>query len=110
MIIRRHAMTAITALLIVGATAGPAAANHLPGYPDGPNHAFGEMVAYSLAFPVGSGHSYGAGSDSFIFRVGERITEVQDLAPKTRDYLDRGKIYLHYGEYAKYRRKIKMND
>jgi hydroxymethylglutaryl-CoA synthase len=49
----------------------------------------------------------GAGSDAFIFRVTDRIDEVRDLAPRTRDYLDRNKVYLEYGAYAKYRRKIR---
>jgi hydroxymethylglutaryl-CoA synthase len=50
----------------------------------------------------------GAGSDSFVFRVTDRITEVQDLAPKTRVQLDENKIYLEYGAYAKLRGKIRM--
>jgi len=49
----------------------------------------------------------GAGSDAFIFRVTDRIDEVRDLAPRTRDFLDRNKVYLEYGAYAKYRRKIR---
>jgi hydroxymethylglutaryl-CoA synthase len=49
----------------------------------------------------------GAGSDAFIFRVTDRIDEVRDLAPKTRDLLDRNKVYLDYGTYAKFRRKIR---
>jgi hydroxymethylglutaryl-CoA synthase len=49
----------------------------------------------------------GAGSDAFIFRVTDRIDEVRDLAPRTRDLLDRNKVYLEYGVYAKYRRKIR---
>jgi hydroxymethylglutaryl-CoA synthase len=48
----------------------------------------------------------GAGSDAFVFTVTDRIKEVQDLAPKTRDMLERDKRYLSYGEYAKYRGKI----
>jgi hypothetical protein len=35
------------------------------------------------------------------------MDEVRDLAPKTRDLLDRHKNYLEYGVYAKYRRKIR---
>jgi hydroxymethylglutaryl-CoA synthase len=50
----------------------------------------------------------GAGSDSFIFRVTGRISEVQDLAPKTRPQLDENKFYLEYGAYAKLRGKIRM--
>ncbi|NIM20133.1 MAG: hydroxymethylglutaryl-CoA synthase [Candidatus Latescibacteria bacterium] len=49
----------------------------------------------------------GAGSDAFVFTVTERIKEVQDLAPKTRDQLDNNKRYLEYGEYAKFRGKIR---
>ena len=51
----------------------------------------------------------GAGSDGFIFRVTERIKEVQDLAPKTRPQLDENKIYVDYGTYAKFRKKILKN-
>lgn len=50
----------------------------------------------------------GAGSDSFVFRVLDRVTEVQGLAPKTRPQLDENKIYLSYGQYAKLRGKIRM--
>jgi len=49
----------------------------------------------------------GAGSDAFIFEVTERIEEVRDLAPKTRDLLEKNRKYLEYGEYAKFRQKIK---
>ena len=49
----------------------------------------------------------GAGSDAFIFEVTPRIEQVRDLAPKTRDILDHNKHYLEYGEYAKFRRKIR---
>ena len=52
----------------------------------------------------------GAGSDAFIFEVQDRIKEVQGLAPKTRDILDKNKHYLEYGEYAKFRHKIKKAD
>ena len=48
----------------------------------------------------------GAGSDAFIFTVTDRIREVQGLAATTRDQLDKNVIYLQYGEYAKFRRKI----
>jgi len=47
----------------------------------------------------------GAGSDGFVFTVKDRITEIQDKAPKTRDQLDKAK-YLEYGAYAKFRGKI----
>lgn len=49
----------------------------------------------------------GAGSDGFVFRVTDRIDEVRGLASRTRDLLDQDKIYLEYGVYAKYRRKIR---
>lgn len=49
----------------------------------------------------------GAGSDAFIFEVTERIEEVRDLAPKTKDLLEANRKYLEYGEYAKFRQKIK---
>ena len=49
----------------------------------------------------------GAGSDGFILRVTDRIDEVRDLAPRTRDMLDKNLNYLEYGVYAKYRRKIR---
>ncbi|MCJ7681838.1 MAG: hydroxymethylglutaryl-CoA synthase [Candidatus Aminicenantes bacterium] len=49
----------------------------------------------------------GAGSDAFIWKVTDRIDEVRDLAPKTRDILDTNKKYLEYGEYAKFRHKIR---
>ena len=52
----------------------------------------------------------GAGSDGFIFNVTDEIVKVQDKAPKVRDMLDNGKIYLDYGEYAKFRRKIIVNE
>jgi hydroxymethylglutaryl-CoA synthase len=49
----------------------------------------------------------GAGSDGFIFDVKDRIKEVQDLAPKTRWQLDENQIYIDYGTYAKFRKKIR---
>lgn len=51
----------------------------------------------------------GAGSDGFIFQVTDKIKAVQNKAPKVRDMLDNDKIYLDYGEYAKFRRKIILN-
>ncbi|MCX7880529.1 MAG: hydroxymethylglutaryl-CoA synthase [Ignavibacteria bacterium] len=53
----------------------------------------------------------GAGSDGFIFQVTERINEVRDLAPKTREMLNNpNKIYLDYGQYAAIRKKIHFNE
>jgi len=48
----------------------------------------------------------GAGSDAFIWRVTDRIKQVQDKAPKTWDLLRSNKKYLDYGTYAKFRGKI----
>jgi hydroxymethylglutaryl-CoA synthase len=50
----------------------------------------------------------GAGSDAFILKVTDRINEVRDLAPKTRELLDKNRNYLEYGMYAKFRHKIRM--
>jgi len=51
----------------------------------------------------------GAGSDGFIFEMQDRILDVQDLAPKTRDMLGGKKIYLDYGKYVAFRKKIMFN-
>ena len=51
----------------------------------------------------------GAGSDGFVFEVTEAIKKVQDAAPKTRDQLDKAS-YIEYGEYAKFRGKIRMGE
>ncbi|MCP4570997.1 MAG: hydroxymethylglutaryl-CoA synthase [bacterium] len=51
----------------------------------------------------------GAGSDSFIIRCTDRVTEIQDKAPKVRDQLAKGRIHLDYGKYVAYRGKIRMN-
>ncbi len=48
----------------------------------------------------------GAGSDSFDIRVTERITEVQHLAPTTRDYINRRTV-IDYATYSRYRGKLK---
>ena len=50
----------------------------------------------------------GAGSDSFVFRVKERIEVARDRAAKTREQLDENQIYVDYGTYAKLRGKIRM--
>ena len=52
----------------------------------------------------------GAGSDAFIIKVSPRIEEVRDLVPSTRSLLDHNKNYLEYGEYAKFREKIRKAD
>ncbi|HKJ91556.1 MAG TPA: hydroxymethylglutaryl-CoA synthase [Longimicrobiales bacterium] len=51
----------------------------------------------------------GAGSDSFVLRATDRLPEVRALAPTVRSMLDGPRHYLTYGEYAKYREKIKLN-
>jgi len=48
----------------------------------------------------------GAGSDTFIFEVTKKIDEVRNRAPLIRKQLDEYKLYLEYGTYAKYRKKI----
>ncbi len=52
----------------------------------------------------------GAGSDGFIFKATEKLKEVQDKAPKLKEMLDNDKVYLDYGEYAKFREKIILNE
>jgi len=52
----------------------------------------------------------GAGSDGFIFEATDELPKVQPLAPTVHDQLDNNKIYLEYGQYAAYRRKIRFND
>ena len=49
----------------------------------------------------------GAGSDSFAFRVTDRIEEVQDKARKVEHFI-RSKKYLDYAAYAKHQGKIRM--
>ena len=51
----------------------------------------------------------GAGSDGFVYTATEKLKAAQNKAPKTRDYLDKGKIYIPYGTYAKFRHKILRN-
>jgi hydroxymethylglutaryl-CoA synthase len=52
----------------------------------------------------------GAGSDGFIWELTNRIDEVRDKAIKTWDSINAEKVYLDYGLYSKYRRKIIMNE
>ena len=61
-----------------------------------------------LIFVVSFGS--GAGSDGFIFKVTDYIKRIQDKAVKVREMLNNGKIYLDYGEYAKFRGKIILNE
>lgn len=51
----------------------------------------------------------GAGSDAFIFTATDNLPAVQGKAKKTRDYLDTNPVYLDYGSYIKFRRKIRKN-
>jgi hydroxymethylglutaryl-CoA synthase len=50
----------------------------------------------------------GAGSDSFDITVTDRITEVQDRAKKTWDYIKDAK-YIDYATYAKHKGKINVD-
>jgi len=51
----------------------------------------------------------GAGSDAFVWKVTDRLKEVQEMCPKTRVQLDEHKVYVDYGTYAKFRKKILKN-
>ncbi len=48
----------------------------------------------------------GAGSDAFELVVTDKIHEVRDRAPKTRDYISR-RIVIDYATYVRYRGKLK---
>ena len=52
----------------------------------------------------------GAGSDSFVLRATDLLPERRGLAPTVRAMLDGPRRYLTYGQYAKYREKIIVND
>jgi hydroxymethylglutaryl-CoA synthase len=52
----------------------------------------------------------GAGSDSFVLRATELLPERRGRAPTVRSMLDGRRRYLTYGEYAKFREKIIVND
>lgn len=52
----------------------------------------------------------GAGSDSFVIRAGKLLPERRAAAPTVRSMLDAPRRYLNYGEYAKLREKIIVND
>ena len=49
----------------------------------------------------------GAGSDSFSFKVTDKILERRDKAPKTENYI-KNKQNIDYGTYVKLRGKLKM--
>ncbi|HDI10504.1 MAG TPA: hydroxymethylglutaryl-CoA synthase [Euryarchaeota archaeon] len=50
----------------------------------------------------------GAGSDSFLLEVTDKIVEIKDKAPKFSEFIRRKK-YLSYGEYLKLSGKIKLS-
>jgi len=50
----------------------------------------------------------GAGSDSFIWTVTEKIAERRAHAPKTMWYVQRREV-IDYAMYARYRGKLVMN-
>ena len=52
----------------------------------------------------------GAGSDSFILQATDLLPQRRDLAATVRSMLDGPRHYLTYGQYAKYREKIILND
>jgi hydroxymethylglutaryl-CoA synthase len=52
----------------------------------------------------------GAGSDSFVLRATDLLPRRVARAPTVRSMLDGPRHYLTYGEYAKYREKIILND
>jgi len=59
------------------------------------------------AFMVSFGS--GAGSDGFILQATDKISEIQDKAPKMREMLEGKRIYIDYGKYVAYRKKIRFN-
>jgi hydroxymethylglutaryl-CoA synthase len=60
-----------------------------------------------LIFMVSYGS--GAGSDGFIWRVTEHLEGVQNVTLKTWDLINGDKVYLDYGQYIKFRKKIIKN-
>jgi hydroxymethylglutaryl-CoA synthase len=52
----------------------------------------------------------GAGSDGFVLRATELLVERRDRAPSVRSMLEGRRRYLTYGQYAKYREKIVLNE
>jgi hydroxymethylglutaryl-CoA synthase len=52
----------------------------------------------------------GAGSDSFVLRATDLLPKRVGNAPTVRSMLDGPRRYLTYGEYAKFREKIILND
>jgi hydroxymethylglutaryl-CoA synthase len=52
----------------------------------------------------------GAGSDSFVLKATDLLPKRRDRARTVRSMLDGPRRYLTYGEYAKYREKIIVNE
>jgi hydroxymethylglutaryl-CoA synthase len=52
----------------------------------------------------------GAGSDAFVLQATDLLPERRGRAPTVRSMLDGRRRYLTYGQYAKYREKIIVND
>src|SRR3990172_7245129 len=52
----------------------------------------------------------GAGSDAFVLRATDLLPERRGRAPTVRSMLDGPRRYLTYGQYAKYREKILLNE
>lgn len=51
----------------------------------------------------------GSGSDGFIFTATDKLPAVQKLAAQTREQLSKAK-YISYGQYAKFRHKIRKGE
>jgi hydroxymethylglutaryl-CoA synthase len=52
----------------------------------------------------------GSGSDGFVLRATEKLAEARSRAPSVREQLDGPRVYLSYGQYAKFRGKFHLND
>jgi len=52
----------------------------------------------------------GAGSDGFVYEATEELPKVRERAPFTRQMLDENKVYIDYGTYTKYRKKIRLGE
>ncbi|MFO7872112.1 MAG: hydroxymethylglutaryl-CoA synthase [Candidatus Undinarchaeales archaeon] len=58
---------------------------------------------------MATSYGSGAGSDSFLLTTTDKLKEAREKKPKIQDYIDK-KQYISYGEYAKLRGKLKLND
>jgi len=52
----------------------------------------------------------GAGSDSFVLRATDLLPQRRGRAPTVQSMLQGPRRYLTYGEYAKYREKLIVNE